>query len=86
MLQSKEIQEQMRYKVIEIYQSGKGYKAISKALGLQRTTVRTTIGENMEQCGLVSPDLNPIEMLWHDLKKVLHARKTLQCGPVTTIL
>ncbi len=34
MLRSKEIQEQMRKKVIEIYQSGKGYKAISKALGL----------------------------------------------------
>ncbi|KAI3354587.1 hypothetical protein L3Q82_019092, partial [Scortum barcoo] len=36
MPRSKEIQEQMRKKVIEIYQSGKGYKAISKALGLQR--------------------------------------------------
>uniref|UniRef100_A0AAY4ARM8 Transposase n=1 Tax=Denticeps clupeoides TaxID=299321 RepID=A0AAY4ARM8_9TELE len=33
----------MRTKVIEIYQSGKGYKAISKALGLQRTTVRAII-------------------------------------------
>ncbi len=33
----------MRKKVIEIYQSGKGYKAISKALGLQRTTVRAFI-------------------------------------------
>ncbi|KAK3565476.1 hypothetical protein QTP86_010224 [Hemibagrus guttatus] len=22
-----------------------------------------------------SPDLNPIEMLWHDLKKVVHAQK-----------
>ncbi|KAK3507430.1 hypothetical protein QTP70_020631 [Hemibagrus guttatus] len=22
-----------------------------------------------------SPDLNPIEVLWHDLKKVVHARK-----------
>ncbi|KAI3368140.1 hypothetical protein L3Q82_007872 [Scortum barcoo] len=31
LLRSKEIQEQMRKKVIEIYQSGKGYKAISKA-------------------------------------------------------
>ncbi len=39
MLRSKEIQEQMRKKVIEIYQSGKGYKAISKALGLQPTSV-----------------------------------------------
>ena len=35
MLRSREIQEQMRKKVIKIYQSGKGYKAISKALGLQ---------------------------------------------------
>ncbi len=43
MLRSKEIQEQMRKKVIEIYQSGKGYKAISKPLGLQRTTVRAII-------------------------------------------
>ncbi len=40
---SKEIQEQMRNKIVEIYQSGKGYKAISKALGLQRTTVRPII-------------------------------------------
>ncbi|KAK3573598.1 hypothetical protein QTP86_030017 [Hemibagrus guttatus] len=33
----------MRKKVIEIYQSGKGYKAISKALRLPRTTVRAII-------------------------------------------
>uniref|UniRef100_A0AAY4D9A2 Transposase n=1 Tax=Denticeps clupeoides TaxID=299321 RepID=A0AAY4D9A2_9TELE len=43
MPRSKEIQEQRRTKVIEIYQSCKGYKAISKALGLQRTTVRAII-------------------------------------------
>ncbi|KAK3511509.1 hypothetical protein QTP70_008993 [Hemibagrus guttatus] len=43
MLRSKEIQKQVRKKVIEIYQSGKGYKAISKALGLLRTTVRAII-------------------------------------------
>ncbi|KAK3530705.1 hypothetical protein QTP86_032242, partial [Hemibagrus guttatus] len=43
MPRSKEIQKQMREKVIEIYQSGKGYKAISKALGLPRTTVRAII-------------------------------------------
>ncbi|KAK3510401.1 hypothetical protein QTP70_005894 [Hemibagrus guttatus] len=43
MPRSKEIQKQMRKKVIEIYQSGKGYKAISKALGLPRTTVRAVI-------------------------------------------
>ncbi len=35
MLQSKEIQERMRNKIVDMYQSGKGYKAISKALGLQ---------------------------------------------------
>ncbi len=27
-----------------------------------------------------SPDLNPIEMLWHDLKKGGSCSKTLQCG------
>ncbi|KAK3556981.1 hypothetical protein QTP70_022323 [Hemibagrus guttatus] len=43
MPRSKEIQKEMRKKVIEIYQSGKGYKAISKALGLPRTTVRAII-------------------------------------------
>ncbi|KAI3376068.1 hypothetical protein L3Q82_016607 [Scortum barcoo] len=43
MPRSKEIQEQMRKKVIEMYQTRKGYKAISKALGLQRTTVRAII-------------------------------------------
>ncbi|KAK1785346.1 hypothetical protein P4O66_018726 [Electrophorus voltai] len=43
MLRSKEIQEQMRHKLIAIYQSGKGYKAIYKALGLQQTTLRAII-------------------------------------------
>ncbi len=40
---SKEIQEQTRNKIVDMYQSGKCYKAISKALGLQRTTVRAII-------------------------------------------
>ncbi len=43
MPRSKEIQEQMKNKIVDMYQSGKGYKAISKALGLQRTTVRAII-------------------------------------------
>ncbi|KAK3525854.1 hypothetical protein QTP70_010932 [Hemibagrus guttatus] len=43
MPRSKEIQKEMRKKVIDIYQSGKGYKAISKALGLPQTTVRAII-------------------------------------------
>ncbi len=43
MLRSKQIQEQMRNKIVDMYQSGKGYKAISKAFGLQRTTVRAII-------------------------------------------
>ncbi len=43
MPRSKEIQEQMRNKIVDMYQSGKGYKAISKPLGLQRTTVRAII-------------------------------------------
>ncbi len=38
---SKEIQEQMRNKIVDM--SGKGYKAISKALGLQRTIIRANI-------------------------------------------
>ncbi len=33
-----------------------------------------------------SPDLNPIEMLWHDFKQSFHYLKTLQCGWITTIL
>ncbi len=43
MLRSKEIQEHMRNKIVDMSQSGKGYKAISKDLGLQRTTVRDII-------------------------------------------
>ncbi len=39
---SKQTQEQMRNKIVDMYQSGKGYKAISKALGLQRTIVRVS--------------------------------------------
>ncbi len=35
MSRSKEIQEQMRNKIVDMNQSGKGYKAISKALGLE---------------------------------------------------
>ncbi len=54
MLRSKEIQEQMRKKVIEIYQSGKGYKAISKALGLQRTTERAIIHKWRKQWTVVN--------------------------------
>ncbi len=40
---SKEIQEQTRNEIVDMHQSGKGYKAISKALGLQRITVRAII-------------------------------------------
>ncbi len=43
MPRSKYIQEQMRNNIVDMYQSGKGYNAISKALGLQRTTVRAII-------------------------------------------
>ncbi|KAI4878047.1 hypothetical protein NFI96_011653 [Prochilodus magdalenae] len=39
----KDIQEQMRKKVIGIYKPGKGFKAISKVLRPQRTTVRAII-------------------------------------------
>ncbi len=43
MMRSKEIQEQMRNKIVDMCQAGKGYKAISKALGLQRTVVKAII-------------------------------------------
>ncbi len=43
MPRSKEIQEHMRNKIVDMYQSGKGYNTISKALGLQRTPVRAII-------------------------------------------
>lgn len=43
MPRSKETREYMRNQVIDIHQSGKGYKAIAKTLGLQRTTVRAII-------------------------------------------
>ncbi len=43
MPRSKDIQEQMKNKTVDMYQSGKGYKAISKVVGLQRTTVRAII-------------------------------------------
>ncbi len=43
---SREPQEQMRNKIVDMYQSTiarKGYKAISKALELQRTMVKAII-------------------------------------------
>ncbi|KAG9331993.1 hypothetical protein JZ751_016269, partial [Albula glossodonta] len=43
MPRSKEIPEDLRKKAVDAYQSGKGYKAISKALGLPRTTVRAIL-------------------------------------------
>ncbi len=43
MQRSKEIQEQMRNKLVDMNQSGEGYKAITKVLGLQRTMVRAII-------------------------------------------
>lgn len=39
----KRLKDLIRYKVTDIYQSGKGYKTIFKALRLQRTAVRTII-------------------------------------------
>ncbi|KAG5841945.1 hypothetical protein ANANG_G00172420 [Anguilla anguilla] len=45
MPRSKEIPEEVKKKVIEIYQSGKGYRAISKVLELHRSTVRAIISK-----------------------------------------
>ncbi len=55
MPRSKEIQEQMRNRIVDMYQSGKGYKAISKALGLQRTTVRAIIHKLEKTCNSGEP-------------------------------
>lgn len=43
MPRSREISEELRKKVVEAHQSGKGYKLISKALGLSKTTVRAIL-------------------------------------------
>ncbi len=43
MPRSKEIQEQTRNQIVDMNQSGKGYKTITNALGLQRTLVRAII-------------------------------------------
>ncbi len=61
----------MRNKIVDMYQSGKGYKAISSALALQRTTVRAIIHKwrkritiiNLEQCTLKNAGLKPTQ-LW----------------------
>lgn len=37
---AKETEEEMRNKVTEIHQSGRGYEDISRVLGIQRTTVK----------------------------------------------
>ncbi|XP_066510708.1 uncharacterized protein [Hoplias malabaricus] len=43
MPRSKEISEVLRKQVVEAHQSGKGYKLISKGLGLPKTTVRSIL-------------------------------------------
>ncbi len=44
MPRSKEIQEQMRNKIVDMYQSGKGYKAISKACVILSASARVRYG------------------------------------------
>lgn len=45
MPRSKEIPEDVKEKIIFYYKSGKGYNAISKIMGLHRSTVRTIISK-----------------------------------------
>uniref|UniRef100_A0A9J7WZE8 Transposase Tc1-like domain-containing protein n=1 Tax=Cyprinus carpio carpio TaxID=630221 RepID=A0A9J7WZE8_CYPCA len=45
MPRSKEIPEDVKEKIIFYYKSGKGYKAVSKIMGLHRSTVRTIISK-----------------------------------------
>lgn len=52
-ISSKETPEQLRNKVTDTYLSGKGYKAISKALAFQSNTVRAIIKQmvNLSRSG-----------------------------------
>uniref|UniRef100_A0A3Q4AE52 Uncharacterized protein n=1 Tax=Mola mola TaxID=94237 RepID=A0A3Q4AE52_MOLML len=59
MLQSKEIPEQMRNKAVDLYQSGKGCKAISKALGLQELKLRNYTPEDKELKQRQVPNTKP---------------------------
>lgn len=43
---AKETEEEMRNKVTEIHQSGRGYEDISRVLGIQRTTVKAVTGKS----------------------------------------
>ncbi len=80
MLRSKEIQEQIRNKIVDIYQSGKGYKAISKALGLLRTSVRAIIHKwrklgtvvNLSRSGWPTK----ITMQWRLIQEVIKEPRT----------
>ncbi|KAM4641954.1 uncharacterized protein O3C94_016313 [Discoglossus pictus] len=45
MPRSKDIPEEIRKKVVDLYESGKGYRSVSKELGLHQSTVRTIISK-----------------------------------------
>ena len=64
MPRTKEIPEDLRKKVVDAYQSGKGYKAISKALGLHRTTVRAILSKWRKFGTVVNLKENNAESIW----------------------
>lgn len=70
MLWSKEILEEMRKLVFEMYQSGKGYKDVSKALGLLQTAVRAIISKRRKLGTLMNfprsgrPTKLPLRLYW----------------------
>ena len=75
-LQSREIQEQMTNKVTDIYQSGKRLK--SKPQWERKTSSLPPNGfkkKKVLEWPSQSLNLNPIEMLWYDLKKAVWAQK-----------
>lgn len=73
MTQSKEIQEQRRNKVIEISQSGKGHKAISKDVRLQRSPMRAII-HKWRQHGTVMKSVTFIKRFSQTSHKALYTK------------
>ncbi len=98
-MRSKELPEELRDRIVARHRSGQGYKNISAALKVPKSTVASIIlkwktfgtTRTLPRAGrpaklsyrgrraLVrevkkSPDLNPIEHLWRDLKMAVHQR------------
>ncbi len=76
MTRSKEIQEQMRNKIVDMYQSGNGYEAISKAWDSSdpRSEPLSTDGENLPRSGW-STKITP-RAQWRLIQEVIKEPRT----------